>query len=136
MTRRAQLELDVPAHVVLSKSVSDIQHVVSELRSGVGALDELALAALLNGRVMVLRELQKRVRRAHDDVGYGLLSRCLAILTLVQRQLLHVSVSSERPGAHAARGVVLVKQAAALQQLSVRLRPAQENVCSGVRSVW
>ena len=136
LNRRKELEMDVPTHALLTKSVAIIQRVVSELHTGhVGALDELGLAAMLNQRVLVLRELQKRLRAAHDDVGWAQLVRCIASLKLVQEQLLHVSVSNERPGAHAARGVMLVKQAAALQQLSVRLRPAQEFVCV-VKSVW
>ena len=136
LSRSKALELDVPTRTVLNTSVRAMQRVVSELRAGeAGALDELELASMLTARIPVLLELQKRLVADHGAVGWAVVARCIGTLKLVAAQLREVDVSQQRPGAHAARSVMLTKQAAAMQQLSVRLRPAQEAVCV-VRSVW
>ena len=136
VNRRKALEIDSPPHAVLTKSTRIIDEVVDALRySRVGVFDELKLTDPLNTRIVVLKELQKRLSTTHGSQVWVVLARCISTLKMVTEQLRDLDVSQDSPGANAARVVGLVQQGHALRQLSVRLRPTQEVVC-GAAVIW
>ena len=132
LKRSVELELDVPPHMVCSGCVRTLNAMSSELRSAsltrsnAAALHATELAQKLTSRIKVIRALQERLKVTHGAQVWLLLVRCAGVLELIARDLRETTAGVHRPGAQAGKAVALTKQAQALQQLQVRLRPQQE----------